>query len=398
MFYLPYSRLPTLKKALTFFLYIPLLFKQVLNTPKQYFVSLPLFRSLALLHPHRHKMPRQMDILIAKRSQILTLHQYTNKSQQEIARIAGVCQPTISRVIQQWKKSGTLAPNRRGRCGRKSKTTPQTVQMLLAESEKDPRKTSHDLRRDLERAGVSVSARTVRRRLVEAGRIARRPIKKQLLTDVMKAKRLAWAKRLESWTSEDWRKVLFSDESQFLVQGQRSQHVRRTKGEPIRQEHIEQHVKHPQKKMFWGCFSYNGVGSLSPVEGTMNANHYAEIIHKKVLKDMEDAFPSGDGVFQHDRAPSHTAKKITQLLEEKNVQVLDWPGNSPDLAPIENLWSIIKSELRKRDCTTQTKLMSAIIDTWFGSQKIEECCKKLVDSMPKRVQLVILNEGGHTNY
>ena len=272
------------------------------------------------------------------------------------------------------------------------------MQKLIAESEKDPRKTSHELKRALEMDGVFISARTVRRHLVEAGRIARRPIKKPLLTDTMREKRLSWARQFENWTREDWRRVLFSDESHFLVQGQRSQYVRRTKGEPVSKDHIEQNVKHPQKKMFWGCFSYSGVGSLCPIEGMMNATQYAGIIQGKVLNDMEEAFPDGRGIFQHDLAPCHTAKNITKLLEEQGIQVLDWPGNSPDLNPIENLWSILKSKLHKQDCTTQDKLVSAIIDTWFDSTNIEESCRKLVDSMPARVKQVILNKGGHTKY
>ena len=98
--------------------------------------------------------------------------------------------------------------------------------------------------------------------------MARRPVKKQLLTSVMK-KRYNWA--LTDWTCDNWRKVLFSDESHFFVQGQRSQHVRRSVDEPVRECHIDQSVKHPVKKMFWGCFSYNGVGPLHPVEGIIRS-------------------------------------------------------------------------------------------------------------------------------
>ncbi len=339
-----------------------------------------------------------MDISLTRRTKIFTLHQYTDKSQTEIARIVGVSQPSVSRIIQQGNDFDTLSTKRKGRCGPKFKATPPAVQKLVMESEKDSRKSSHELKRDLEMIGVSVSPRTVRRHLVAAGRVSRRPMKKQLLTDTMKERRLIWAKQLENWTKNDWRKVLFSDESHFLVQGKRSQYVRRSKGEPILDAHIEQYVKHPQKRMFWGCFSYKGVGSLYPVEGMMCADQYIDVIKRKVIKDMKDFFPNGDGIFQQDSAPCHKAKKVTKLLKEKRIQLLDWPGNSPDLNPIENLWSIIKMELRKRDCATQTKLTQAIIDIWFRDPTIEEKCLKLIDSMPKRVKQVIFNKGGHTNY
>ena len=76
----------------------------------------------------------------------------------------------------------------------------------------------------------------------------------------MKKKRLQWAKRYKNWKYEDWSKVLFSDESHFFVQGHNPQFVRRSQDEPLRQEHIFQGVKHPDKEMFWGCLSAEGTG------------------------------------------------------------------------------------------------------------------------------------------
>ena len=66
----------------------------------------------------------------------------------------------------------------------------------------------------------------------------------------MKKKHFIWAKKYKDWTREQWRQVLFSDESHFLVQGVRSQHDRISKGEPLKKSHIDQVVKHPSKKCF----------------------------------------------------------------------------------------------------------------------------------------------------
>ena len=135
--------------------------------------------------------------------------------------------------------------------------------------------------KDLAHAGVKISSSTVRKRLLESGRRAMRPLKKQLLTKKMKSKRLAWAKKHKTWTVEEWKKVLFSDESHFYVRGEHSRFVRRSIGESLNSHHVNQTVKHPQKKMFWGCFSYAGVGSLFPVEGMMNSDRYIDVIKKK---------------------------------------------------------------------------------------------------------------------
>ena len=192
--------------------------------------------------------------------------------------------------------------------------------------------------------------------------------------------------------------MLFSDESHFLVQGMRSQHVRRSIGEPIRECHMNQSVKHPPKKMFWGSFSCYGVGSLLPVEGMMNAEKSIKVVEKKVAADLANAFPDGSGVYQQDSGPCHKAKKVIDYMKKMKITVLDWPGNSPDLNPIENLWSIIKLRLRSKDYTTKTRLIEAIIRIWYRDPEIKEKCQTLVDSMPNRVQQVLKNNGCHIMY
>ena len=120
--------------------------------------------------------------------------------------------------------------------------------------------------------------------------------------------------KIQTLDSDDWRKVLFSDESHFLVQGERSQHVRRSPHEKPRNAHIDQSVKYPQKKMFWGCFSYYGTGSLYPVEGMMRSQQYIEVLRRKVLPQLRKLFPDGSGVFQQDLAPCHTSKQVKKFF------------------------------------------------------------------------------------
>ena len=122
----------------------------------------------------------------------------------------------------------------------------------------------------------------------------------------------------------------------------RSQYVRRSVGEPLRSGHIEQRVKHPEKKMFWGSFTVHGPGALDPVTGMMNSDRYIDVLTRKVLPQLNKDFPTGDGIFQHDLAPCHTSKKVTKFLQDHHIAILAWPGNSPDLNPIEEAFSKIK--------------------------------------------------------
>ena len=128
--------------------------------------------------------------------------------------------------------------------------------------------------------------------------------------------------------------VLFSDESHFEVQGQRSQFVRRSDGEPIRPGHIKQYAKHPEKKMFWGCFSAFGPGRLYPVTGMMNSDTYIEVLQTHLIPEMLKVFSNGNGILQQDLATCHTSKKVKKFMVKDNIKTLKWPSNSPDLNKI----------------------------------------------------------------
>jgi hypothetical protein len=85
---------------------------------------------------------------------------------------------------------------------------------------------------------------------------SRRAAKKPLLTEAMKLKRLAFAKKYRSWTASEWRNVMYSDESTFSLVNSRSVTVRRGK-QMNRYKHrfVVKTVKHSASVMVWACFS-----------------------------------------------------------------------------------------------------------------------------------------------
>ena len=125
----------------------------------------------------------------------------------------------------------------------------------------------------------------------------------------MKKKRHEWAKKHKSWSAEHWKNVMFNDESHFFVKGKHNQFVRKSAGERLSASHINHSVKHPQKKTFWGSFTWKGVGSLVPVEGMMNTDRYIDALRRRAFLDLKRVFPDGNGIFQQDLAPCHSSKK-----------------------------------------------------------------------------------------
>ena len=78
---------------------------------------------------------------------------------------------------------------------------------------------------------------------------------------------------------------------------------------------------------------------------TINAAKYIEILEEKLDIAMTALQTT---TFQHDNALCHAARAVRRYLADKGVEVLDWPGNSPDLNPIENLWQVLKRKVRAK--------------------------------------------------
>ena len=190
---------------------------------------------------------------------------------------------------------------------------------------------------------------------------------------------------------------MFSDESTFLQFASYKPFVRRPLGSsPVNSRYLQPTVKHPPSVMVWGCFSSQGRGGLSflPKGQTMNASRYISVLDDHLLHFMSI---HGCTTFQQDSAPCHKAKSVMNWFQTKKMRVLKWLGNSPDLNPIENLWTLIKKKVSTSNPTTLDELKRTIKEIWCKNID-QNVCKNLTDSMPSRIQKFIKNKGYHTKY
>ena len=100
--------------------------------------------------------------------------------------------------------------------------------------------------------------------------------------------------------------------------------------------------------------------------------------------------------FQQDNDPKHTSKIAKVFLNENFSEIINWPSNSPDLNPIENLWAITKRNVEMR-------LPKNILE--LEQFMIEECDKipnkvlnNFINSMKKIYELIIENNDKKINY
>ena len=128
----------------------------------------------------------------------------------------------------------------------------------------------------------------------------------------------------------------------------------------------------------------------------MDANMYQEILEKRLKASARKLGLGRKFTFQQDGDPKHTAKSVTKWLSDNKVKVLDWVAQSPDMNPIEHLWSALKRKVAVRKPTNLAALRTVVEEEWNSISP--DVTKNLVESMPRRIQALIDSRGGATRY
>ena len=131
----------------------------------------------------------------------------------------------------------------------------------------------------------------------------------------------------------------------------------------------------------------------------MDSDQCVDILKGGVMPSFEKlGIPERERMFQQDNDPKHTSKKAINYFNTQDYGILDWPTQSPDLNPIEHLWTTLKNKLNNYDSPPLGvwELWDRAAEKW--GEITEEDCQKLIRSMPRRLQAVVKAKGGHTKY
>ena len=101
-------------------------------------------------------------------------------------------------------------------------------------------------------------------------------------------------------------------------------------------------------------------------------------------------------ILQEDNDPIHMSKFSQKWTVDHNIHRMTWPAQSPDLNPIENVWKVLKCQLRKYQPRTLSGMKTAVSEIW--RQFSIEYAQNLVNSMPRRLEGCISSKGRFTPY
>lgn len=238
------------------------------------------------------------------------------------------------------------------------------------------------------------------------------------LTPQMKSKRLLFCKKNKSTC---WETTMFTDRKRFLF---------RYPGCPVRRYAWVRKGKRRVARKASKAMSVNvyagitkfGITKLHCVAGTSNMksmhtnlkgqharnitkSEYMEVLKKSLLPEGTKLFRNvgvTNWVFQQDNDPSH--KAAASIIHAWNSEhhgvkvslLADWPGNSPDLNPIENLWAWAQAEVDVKGCKTFQEFKKCVFSTLQNAPR--NLLRGLVGSMGRRVRACIKNDGDKTKY
>jgi hypothetical protein len=251
--------------------------------------------------------------------------------------------------------------------------------------------------------GYACSPRTIRNVLASMGYHKRVPRRKFNVRPQNKPLRVAWCRAHLHWTYEEWKRIIWTDESTFSTAGfgHRPWVIRRA-DEEFHPDCIDETFESGrQSRMTWGAFCGTMKSPLAfiPGKAKLDSAMYVKRIMEPYLVPFWHRCCEEYGWTKavEDGAPGHKGYSI-QYRELNEVDSVEWPAQSPDLNLIEALWGDIEAELGEIwGRVADIGVLEACVTAAWNSIP-EERLDSLIRSMPARLQAVIDAEGEAAPY
>lgn len=328
----------------------------------------------------------------AKQRILQLVHGEGRTNRADIARLLGkegilTTRKTVALFLKKYEIDGTI--KRRGGSGRPTKITMEMLKIVETQMRSDDETTAIQLHKILVSLGHEVCLATIlnSRRLL--GWTFRGSAYCQLIREVNKEKRLAWANNNKDLKFED---VIWTDEASIQMESHRRFCHRKKKEQPT----PKPRPKHPLKLHIWAGISMKGATKICIFQGILNADGFCQILNDFLIPFVDKVYPDHHRLMM-DNDPKHTSKKAEVFMTEKSINWWKTPAESPDFNPIENLWHEVKEFLRREiKPKTKEELISGIQEFWRTVDVAK--CQKYIGHLKKVVPKAIEVKGEPTGY
>lgn len=297
-----------------------------------------------------------------------------NFTTRQIAEKLQISKSSVSRIFNE--KDLSLSPEK---LGRKSRISTENETKLLGVVRRNPHL---GLRRISKKVKFECSHTTVLK-VLKKHKFVKKTVKKKIfLKKVTKNKRSHYCKKLllEKVSLENW---IFVDEKKFKFNG------------PDGYNQIWQEKKSKKKPCFYStdyhdfrgvmvfmAISKNGILYIERIRGSITGEFYSKLICERLLPIIQARHGENFTIVQ-DNARGHVSKLAKKCFMEKNIRFSDHPPNSPDLNPIENVWSLLSRAVyeEKRTFNNDDELWEQIMlkKEEIPIENIANCIDKLTE-------------------
>ena len=314
------------------------------------------------------------------------------QSERQVSRKVGVPKSTVHR----WR-ADAFSLYRKVGSGRRKKTNSESDRLIIRLVRNDPTLSSTELRNSLQEP--TVSALTVRRRLRSEHFKSRKRSSGIELTANHKRLRLEWAMQHCHWRSQ-WSRVVWSDEASVCLRGRDGRlRVWMQSGDEIPGDLALPVNQGGGRLLIWAAIWMNGRTELHIQRNNMNSDGYVDVLREHILPlSNQLGDPSADWIYMDDNATCHRSQVTNAFKTQAGIRTLRWPAPSPDLNPIENVWSLLKRGVRRsiRPGDDLSRLEALLRHEW--ERLSQAVINRLIESMSSRIQQVIELSGEVTKY
>lgn len=185
---------------------------------------------------------------------------------------------------------------------------------------------------------------------------------------------------LEEWDENRLQSIIFSDEKTFCTDVSWRSKVYRPYNTRYEPEYLKESDRSGRiTNNYWGAIGYDGLATpLVRIVGRFNSIRYINTILKPHVIPMMNRFED-DGsprIFMQDNSPVHTSAVVMSLFSRQRFRVMEWPPKSPDLNPIENVWSKMDYGWPQIHPRNEENLHEVVQQRWIGLRDDQRELKK----------------------